>query len=260
MNEYSIENVPSSGEEARALLKLTSGAVPGKPGKSAASTFLKHLVQLQERLQKQILEQYEDLLSRDEYPIHERKVHLKPRTQERPSSESDEETLRRVQQERDTLRVENELLKSRVAEQRRAVARETRRYDQLLQELTKLREQGDDLISYAGRRTHALDTTASLLLQQTSCQVKMVEVLEGLVEHVHGDSVTVVFDVDDDVWEHIYRRDQFVDGRLPSQGENLTVCVHVLRGLLEGSQKDEADDFDEWEGYEPKKVKGPIEF
>jgi hypothetical protein len=160
-----------------------------------------------------------------------------------------------LQEQRDRLRVENELLKSQVAEARREAARETQRFDQLLM-------QNDKLLDCLRDRDSALDMTTALLVEQSKGQLRMIERYEGVVEHVHGDSATIAFEIDDDVVEHMYRRSQFIDGQLPEEGDRITVYVHVVHGSVENADDSstETDELDEHPEYERKKITGPIEF
>ena len=90
----------------------------------------------------------------------------------------------------------------------------------------------------------------------------MIEQYEGVVEHVQGDSVTVVFEIEGDVVEHEYERSQFIDGRLPEEGDRLSVYVHVVHGP-DQTQDDAAlddDELNEQDDYERRTITGPIEF
>lgn len=60
-------------------------------------------------------------------------------------------------------------------------------------------------------------------------QLCMTESYEGVVRHVGRDDVVVLFEVDDDLVEHTYTRDQFVDSRLPEEGDRLAVYVRVVK-------------------------------
>ncbi len=86
------------------------------------------------------------------------------------------------------------------------------------------------------------------------------ESYEGVVEHVHSDRVTVVFETDDDVVEHDYDRSQFVDGQFPNVGDRITVYIHVITGSLEKPTDptllEELGDPD----YERKRITGAFEF
>ena len=58
----------------------------------------------------------------------------------------------------------------------------------------------------------------------------LVDTYRGEVVHADNDSVVVVYDVDGDLVEHIYHREQFVDQKLPPLGtlvESRTVIVEL---------------------------------
>ena len=57
----------------------------------------------------------------------------------------------------------------------------------------------------------------------------MTESYQGVVRHVGRDDVVVLFEVNDDLVEHTYTRDQFVDSRLPEKGDRLAVYVNVAQ-------------------------------
>ncbi len=56
----------------------------------------------------------------------------------------------------------------------------------------------------------------------------MVEIHEG--RHGQGNnSVVVLYEIDDDLVEQQYERDQFMDSWLPEEGDRLAVHVHVFQ-------------------------------
>ncbi len=156
--------------------------------------------------------------------------------------------------ERDELKVRVQLLQSNVAELRREVARKTRDVDQLLATLEKS-------VEGLKCRSEAERILLALLLGQKTGSLRMFETYEGVVDHVHGDSATVVFETDDDVVEHCYDRGQFVDGQLPKVGDRITVCVHVVSGSLrDPTDPASLEEPDDDPGYERKKITGAFEF
>ena len=159
-----------------------------------------------------------------------------------------------MEKERDELRVQVQLLRSNVAELRREVARKTRDFDQLL-------ATHHEFVEVLKRRSKAEESMLGLLLGQNNGSLRRFETYEGVVDHVHGDSVTVVFETDDDVVEHCYNPGQFVDGQLPNVGDRITVCVHVVLGSL-GTPTDPAslEELDDDPGYERKRITGALEF
>lgn len=67
--------------------------------------------------------------------------------------------------------------------------------------------------------------------------IYILKKFEVVVEHVLGDTVAVVFDVEGDVVEHEYHRNQFADGQMPKEGEHLSVCVLMVRGSTEQARE-----------------------
>lgn len=181
-----------------------------------------------------------------------------PRSVERQKPESVEVRgmkFRELERERDNLQLQIQLLQSQLAEARRTAGRETQRYDQL-------QVQNDMLLDCLKVRDKTIGATMSLLLERQNLRLRMIEWYEGVVEHVHGDSATIVFEIDDDIVEHTYRRSQFIDGQLPEEGDRITVYVHVVHGSVESTHDSskETDELDEHPEYERKKITGPIEF
>lgn len=125
-----------------------------------------------------------------------------------------------VRKERDELFIQNEILKSRVAEERRTAARAQQQYDQLKPSVDKMI---DDLRD----RGRANQTLQGALIAHHTGRVCMHESYNGVVEGVHADKIVVVYETDDDLLEQVYDRSQFIDGKLPSVGDAVQVFVHL---------------------------------
>jgi len=104
------------------------------------------------------------------------------------------------------LEVENERLKTRVKELSRELARRTHQYDQLK-------------AAYDGRERAASAPERG--------SVRMSERHEGVVMHADDEEVVVMYQIENEYVEHIYRKEQFIDGRLPQVGDRLAVHVDV---------------------------------
>lgn len=141
--------------------------------------------------------------------------------------------LERVKEERDRLFIENEVLKSRVSEERRNAARGQREYDQLKGTLDKMLDQLNE-------RARANDTLQGIVLARDAGHLCMQESYRGAVKHVHGDKVVVVFETEDDPLEQIYDRSQFMDGKVPQPGDRVEVFVHAARRGAEHARTDAA--------------------
>lgn len=53
---------------------------------------------------------------------------------------------------------------------------------------------------------------------------------EGVVMHVSEFDVVVVYSADGEYIEHTYPKSQFIDGQVPCEGDNVTVCVQMGKG------------------------------
>ncbi len=73
------------------------------------------------------------------------------------------------------------------------------------------------------------DVVQAALTARTDGRLRMTESYRGIVRHVGKDDVVVLFEVDDDLVEHTYTRGQFVDSRMPEEGDRLAVFVHVVQ-------------------------------
>ncbi|MBL8853311.1 MAG: hypothetical protein JNK57_04990 [Planctomycetaceae bacterium] len=172
-----------------------------------------------------------------------------------------ETRIRELEHECQELKLEKERLQSRVAEERRATARVTRQYDQLLMEFNRLQQHNENLLSYSKERQRAVDTTTELLLHKQNNSLRIFERYEGIVEHVLGDDVTVVFEIDDDIVEHKYGRDQFIDRQLPNEGDRITVYVHVVHSSVATEDAPSLGDYEIDESDDERsRIAGPIEF
>ncbi|UCE60231.1 MAG: hypothetical protein JSU63_00490 [Phycisphaerales bacterium] len=127
--------------------------------------------------------------------------------------------------ELNSLQLANQLLESRLSEARRAIARETRRYDQIEAEHHELSAQNSILINHINERSKVNDELMRALIARHDGHVRMFEKYNGVVKHVGKTTAVCLFEVDDDLVEQTYRREQFIDGRLPKKGDSLTVFV-----------------------------------
>jgi len=77
------------------------------------------------------------------------------------------------------------------------------------------------------REARANDTLQSILIAREDNRERMFESYEGVVQVVHEDRVTVIYEVGDELVEQTYTKEQFTDGQLPAVGDRLAVYVHV---------------------------------
>ncbi len=55
---------------------------------------------------------------------------------------------------------------------------------------------------------------------------------DGAVVHRFGDEVVVAYETEDDIVEHRYVREQFIDGELPEEDERVSVEIVLKRREL----------------------------
>jgi len=164
-----------------------------------------------------------------------------------------EEKLDALKSELEEKDLENERLKSRVSELQRSNNREIQRYDQ---ESAK----NSRLIDHVIERMKANDILQAALIAREGGRMSMFESYEGVVKHVETESIVVLFEIDDELVEHTYKKDQFIGGRLPSIGERLAVYVHVATLPQEKEDKSTLGEPENGKKRKPRKFKsGPIE-
>lgn len=109
-------------------------------------------------------------------------------------------------------------------------------YDELVTECNQLKAENSNLARRLADAVRGRDeavraqvVSQAALTARTDGRLRMTESYEGIVRHVGRDDVIVLFEVDDDLVEHTYTRDQFVDSRMPEEGDRLAVYVHVAQ-------------------------------
>lgn len=147
-----------------------------------------------------------------------------------------------IERENQELKLQIELLKSRVQEQRRTAARETQRYDQLSAHHGELQSTVDELTSQLHSEADANKSLLRVLIAHHAKQVCLSEVYEGVVKGGDARRVVVVYEVGDDLVEQIYSIEQFLEGNVPSVGDRLVVCVHVAQLCASPEEDAEAED------------------
>lgn len=141
------------------------------------------------------------------------------KSKERSAHEgNDPELLRKENYE---LKIQNELLISRLADER---------------------AKGSDAIQQREKRTEELDSFLSahrdiacanrglleILTGRKSDQLYLWESYPGIIDDVNESRVVVLFDVDGDPVEHVYAKDQFVGSRLPVEGGGVVAYVYIV--------------------------------
>lgn len=122
--------------------------------------------------------------------------------------------------------------------------------------------QRDDILDRYNEESRKCRQMESLLQDKNSGQLLMFECYSGIVEASSEDSATIVFETDDDVVEHLYEREQFTDGKIPEEGQRVSVCFY-LSELQEvevaelPKDWDTEDDFIDFRSRRKNVVKGP---
>ena len=175
--------------------------------------------------------------------------------------------LEHLRREVERLTFQNELLQSRVAEQRRSLAREARNIDKLHVDLVAVREENAQLLrlqeqhlSLLDDRSRANDALVTKMAAVEDGSIRMHESYEGQVQYVGECTAVVAYNVDGQLIEQTYEKKQFKDGKLPLPG----TCVKVLVFLVEYEPKPPSDE--DWEHItrdqpsQRKPLDGPDEF
>ena len=117
------------------------------------------------------------------------------------------------------LELENGRLKTRVAELQRSLNREIQRFDQ---GSTRF----DDVLGLLHEANKANNALQAVLIARTDGRLRMFETYDGVVKQADDEEIVVLFEIEDELIEQTYKREQFVGGRLPSPSDRFTVYVH----------------------------------
>jgi septal ring factor EnvC (AmiA/AmiB activator) len=118
------------------------------------------------------------------------------------------------------IQVENERLRSRVAEEQRRAARQTQQHDQLKATL-------DRMLEHLAERSRAADAAVAALVEKEAGRVCLYESFSGEVRDVTNEEILVAYETDDDVIEQCYRTSQFIGGLVPKKGDRIEAFVFV---------------------------------
>jgi len=187
-------------------------------------------------------------------------------TRSRGEIERQLEILREKYDEQSTqiqfLQTRNAELRQSAAELRKAVARETQKFDQMQGNCVGVQQTVDKLVDSLIERGKASDCLISGFISRPDSHLRMTESYEGIVEDVDGDKVLVVYDVNGKIVEQTYEKSQFIDGRLPDVGTRLAVFVNVaeVQSKPVESGVEETKPRDEPANARRKPLRGTIEF
>ena len=191
----------------------------------------------------------------------------RPAIDESAEEERHEKEIERLRKEVDRLTIQNELLQTRVAEQRRSLAREARNADKLHAELVAVREQNARFLSMQDRyltllsdRGRANDALVTKMACEEDGLIRMHESYDGQVQHVGENTALVLFDVDGQLVEQTYEKEQFKDGKLPAPGTCVRVLVFVVEYEPKSPSIDEPERATSDKPSQRKSLTGPVEF
>lgn len=161
--------------------------------------------------------------------------------------------------ETEDLRLQNERLKSLVAQERRAAAREAQKSDQLLAELQRLRGSFDSLLNALTERMRANDALQEALIADKEGRLRMFETHEGVVVDVASEGVVVTYCVQGEYLDQAYQKDQFIDGRLPRKGDRLGAYV-LIAELPKAQEQTPPPSTNEQHRHRDNAIRPPREF
>ena len=191
----------------------------------------------------------------------------RPAVDQSAEKERQEKEIERLRKEVDRLTFQNELLKTRVTEQGRSLAREARNSDKLHMELVAVREQNTQFLSVQDRyltllsdRGRANDALVTKMAGVEDGLIRMHESYEGEVQHVGENSAVVLYNVDGQLVEQTYEKKQFNDGKLPAPGTCVKVLVFVVEYEPKPSSADEQEHATSDKPSHRKPLTGPVEF
>lgn len=127
----------------------------------------------------------------------------------------------------------------------------------------RLKVQNDGQLECIGNlsRTNLAFTDAMI---GKNCAVRICEARQGRVIRVESDHATIAYDTADGRVEHVYNRTQFVDQKLPDEGDY--VQAHAFIAFKPGPVR-KLDEFkpaiggaDEFKAFREKRKTGPIVF
>ena len=102
------------------------------------------------------------------------------------------------------------------------------RNEVLESENDKLEARQDKMLETIGALSAAQRTFAALLAEQKEGKLILREKFDGEVTRIVGDDVGVTFDVQGDLVEHVYHRDQLQGGVLPQVGDRVTAISFLF--------------------------------
>ena len=158
-----------------------------------------------------------------------------------------EDYVRRLTDANESLRAQYEANKTQLADEQRTTDGYVSQLKEAREQLHEAREQRDTLLYTFKEMKQSNEQLTELLEDKKTGQLLMFQTLYGAVRESFGDSVVIAFETDDDIIEHTYERQQFLEGKLPDEEERVKVCFYLsytgeVQGpVLEGTMETEDD-------------------
>ena len=134
----------------------------------------------------------------------------------------------RIREENKSLKMQIELLKSRVADLRATQTREIQRFDQLQSQNAKLAETNDKLVTLLSDRDKTTNAVLCQMAAERDGRIRIRECYQGVVEYSENDTAVVIYTLEGKPVEHVYERRQFLSSQLPPVGTPLKALAFVL--------------------------------
>jgi len=161
-------------------------------------------------------------------------------------------------EDRNKALLENERLKSQLMSERRALLAARQRQVELAArnaELTSRNAKLTDAVCDLASTNKALHAA---LIARHQGRVRIHETHRGVVSEVCGDQVEVTYETAEGPLKQIYHRDQFAQGKLPTEGEAIEAHVMVAASEPKAANEKELDVTSDLPTFSDRAVSGPL--
>ena len=153
--------------------------------------------------------------------------------------------------DKDRTFLENERLKSQLMAQRRDLLASQKKQDDLI-------AQNDKLVNAICDLAKINKTLHEVVLARQQARVCLHETHQGVVSDVAGTQLEVTYETSEGVLKQIYDESQFMQGRLPEEGDAIEAHVIVIFANKDEGKNKEADFVSKLPNFRDKAVSGPI--
>lgn len=137
-----------------------------------------------------------------------------------------------ITREADELFIQNEILKSRLAD-------EQRRAREAIQERDLARLERDRILDFHHSLSKTNEGLLEALMAKSHGVLCIYEAYRGIVEHVGEDTVCITYETDQEPIEHVYHKSQFLQSRIPNEDDRVAIYVFVTEVDTDESQSSE---------------------